>query len=111
MKEEDKLQRVARYYLYKVRRIAERYGLGDKIKDFIQANKEGKCHATKEEIAILARLCNDERIKRNDVPKLIGKSYRQCNDKGVFDKIKTLKPLGRLSKIDALLFKENLENG
>lgn len=111
MKKEERMQRIARYYLYKIKHIARKYGLEEKVKEVIRANKDGTCKATKVEIEMLARICNDERIRRNDVPKLIGKSYRHCNDKGIFDKIKVLKPLGRLSKVDVLIIKEELDNG
>jgi hypothetical protein len=55
---------------------------------------------------MLERIVDDERIERKDIPSIVGKSYRQCVDENVFDKIDTLKRQGIYSRLSALLFKE-----
>lgn len=105
MNEEDKLQELCRHYLSKLKCIANKHGLGKFIDDTIKLNKQDKCHGTKVEVELLARACDDERLTRQDVPKILGKSYRQCNDDEDFERIKKLKRVGIYSKIDTLLYK------
>lgn len=107
----EKLQELCRGYLKRLSRIANKHGLGDFVKETINANKRGECRSTEYECQMLARLCDDERVQRVDVPKMLGKSYRQCNDDGDFDKIKKLRHVGIYSKVSALLFKESRRNG
>lgn len=47
-----------------------------------------------------------DRRARVNVAKELGKSYRQCNDDGTFDKIKKLPYVGIYSKVSALLNKD-----
>lgn len=54
---------------------------------------------------MLSRCVDDERISRKDIPEILGKSYRQCESDGVFDRIKKLRHVGIYSKISALLYK------
>lgn len=105
-----KLQTICRRYLMSLYSLAEKYGLKNWLTDIIDANKSGKCKATEKEIAALSRFLDDERISRKDVPKIIGKSYRQCNEDNTFDKIKKLKRVGIYSKISALLLKHEKRN-
>ena len=56
---------------------------------------------------MLERMVDEERVERKDIPSIVGKSYRQCVDENVFDKIDTLKRQGIYSRLSALLFKEN----
>lgn len=51
----------------------------------------------------MARILDEERLERKDVPKLLGKSYRRCNEDGTFKEIKTLHRVGIYSKVSALL--------
>lgn len=99
------LQSLCREYLARLYTLASKYGLGGFIKETIQLNRQEKCQGTEEEVELLARCVNDDRIARNDIPKLFGKSYRQCESKGDFDKIKKLGHVGTYSKVSALLFK------
>lgn len=68
-------------------------------------NKRQECVGTEQEVQMLSRMVDDERIGRHEIPKLLGKSYRQCNDDGTFDNIKKLRHVGIYSKVSALLFK------
>lgn len=85
--------------------MADKHGLGFWVRDMIRENKRGECEATKNEVEMLSRICNDERVSRTDIPKILGKSYRQTNEDGDFDRIKKLKHQGIYSKVSALLFK------
>lgn len=104
MNDNDKLQVICRDYLHKLKGIASHYGLGKFIDDTIELNKQNKCHGTEEECNMMARLLDDDRLERKDVPKILGKSYRECHNDGTFDKIRKLKRVGIYSKVSALLF-------
>lgn len=99
----DKLQVLCRDYLHKLKVIAYSYGLGKFIDDTIELNKQDKCHGTEEECKLMARILDEERLERKDVPTLLGKSYRKCNEDGTFKAIKTLHRVGIYSKVSALL--------
>jgi hypothetical protein len=90
-----------------VRRIASRYGLGSFVDNVIQANRRKECESTRDEVEMLARMVNDDRIERSDIPKELGKSYRQCMEDNDFDRIKKLGRVGVYSKISVLLHKNN----
>lgn len=102
----DKLQIICRDYLHKLKGIASSYGLGKFIDDTIELNKQDKCHGTEEECNLMARILDEERLERKDVPKLLGKSYRRCNEDGTFKKVKTLHRVGIYSKVSALLLSD-----
>lgn len=99
----DVLQRLCRDYLSRLRYMASKHGLAGWVDDTIRANRRNECAATEKEVRMLARLCDDERMNRADVPQLLGKSYRQCVDDGDFDRIKKLPRTGIYSKINVLL--------
>lgn len=101
--ESDVLQAICRDYLSRLRTIASKRGLSDWLDDIIIANKNKECKATESEVEMLSRMCDDERVMRTDIPHMLGKSYRQCNDDGDFEKVRTLKRVGIYSKISALL--------
>ena len=101
----ETLQALCRDYLGKLRYMAKKHGID--VDSIIRANKRSECEATKKEVEMLSRLCDDERVARTDIPDLLGKSYRQCNDDGDFDRIKKLRHVGIYSKISALLTKED----
>lgn len=101
----DKIQELCRGYLKRLSRIANKHGLGDFVKETIKANKRGECRSTEYECQMLARLCDDERVQRVDVPKMLGKSYRHTVDDEDFEKIKKLKRVGIYSKVSVLLYK------
>ena len=102
---DDTLQTICRDYLNKLRPIAEKFGLGKFVDETVEANSRGKCVGTEEECEMLARICDDERIARKDIPEILGKSYRQANEDGDFERIKRLKHQGIYSKVSALLYK------
>jgi hypothetical protein len=86
--------------------MAEKHGLGTWLQDVIHANRRKECEGTQHEVEMLARLCDDDRIERVDVPKILEKSYRQCVEDSDFDKIKKLPHVGIYSKISTLLNKD-----
>jgi hypothetical protein len=75
------------------------------VDSIIRANRRNECEATQKEVEMLSRCVDDERIARNDIPKLLGESYRKVESDGVFDRIKRLRHVGTYSKISALLYK------
>lgn len=103
------LQAMCRDYLLRLRHMAMRHGLGRWLDTVVSENARGECAATEDEVSALSRLCDDERLLRTDVPKLLGKSYRQSNDDGDFDNIKKLRHVGIYSKVSALLYKSKIE--
>lgn len=107
MGKEEVLQELCRKYLGKLRYMAAKHGLGKFVDETIELNKQGKCRGTEYECHMLARMVDDERISRADVPKILGKSYRECCDNDDFDRIKKLKHVGIYSKVSAMLFCAN----
>lgn len=101
----DMLQELCRSYLLSMKKLADKFGLGKWVQEMIDSNMRGECEATESEVELLSRMVDDERIGRHEIPKLLGKSYRQCNDDGTFDNIKKLRHVGIYSKVSALLFK------
>lgn len=104
-KNNNTLQALCRNYLGDLRPIAEKFGLGNFVDETIEANSRGKCVGTEEECEMLARMCDDERVPRAYVPKILGKSYRQSTEDGDFERIRKLKHQGIYSKVSALLYK------
>lgn len=107
MTRNERLQAVCRDYLRRARPIANRFGLGGFVDSLISANVRNECSGTEEEVELLARCVDDERLSRQEVPKLLGKSYRQCYEDGDFDRIRKLKRTGIYSKVSALLGKKD----
>ena len=85
------LQELCRNYLSKMKSIADKFGLGKWVQETIDSNMRGECVATESEVELISRMVDDERIGRQDIPNLLGKSYRQCNEDGTFDNIKKLR--------------------
>ena len=102
-KHNETLQSLCRDYLGRLRYMGKKHGFD--VDSIIRANRKGECSGTEHEVQMLSRMVDDERIARNDIPKLIGKSYRYCEESGIFDRIKRLKHQGIYSKVIALLFK------
>lgn len=100
----ETLQALCRDYLHRLRHLAQERGLGSWINATIKENKSGECSADESEVMALSRMVDDERISRVDLPKLLGKSYRQSNDDNDFENVKKLKRVGIYSKVDALLY-------
>ncbi len=102
-KRNETLQALCRSYLSRLRYRAKKHGID--VDSIIRANKRKECEATRKEVELLSRAVDDERLSRTEVPHAIGKSYRQANDDGDFDRIKKLKHQGIYSKVSALLYK------
>ena len=102
----ETLQALCRDYLLRLRYMAKKHGID--VDSIIRANKRNECEATRKEVEMLSRACDDERISRTDIPKLLGESYRQSESNGVFSKIKKLKRVGIYSKIGAILIGNEL---
>ena len=109
-KRNRKLQELCREYLYKLRYMAKKHGLLDFVDTTIELNKQEKCKGTEYEVNLLARMVDEERLHRDEVPKLLGKSYRQCFEDEDFEKVKTLKTVGKYSKVSTLLLAAMQEN-
>lgn len=104
-KRDECLQALCRGYLLRLRRIASKYGLEGFVDDIIESNSRNECEGTRNEVEMLARMVNDDRIERSDIPKALGKSYRRCLEDKDFDRIKKLGRVGIYSKISVLLRK------
>ena len=100
---------MARAYLSRIRDIAERHGLLSWVDETIKANAENRCAATEDEVRILSRIVDEERVRRHDVPRLLGKSYRQCIDDETFEHLKTLPRVGIYDRLSVLLFAMKLK--
>lgn len=101
----ETLQALCRDYLGKLRYMAKKHGID--VDSIIRANRRKECSGTEYECQMLARMCDDERVSRTDVPNILGKSYRQSNEDGDFERIKKLKYQGIYSKVSALLYKSH----
>lgn len=98
------LQSLCRDYLGRLRHVADKHGLGGWLRSVIKSNRRGECRGTEHEVAMLSRLCDDERV-----PRVLGMSYRKANDGNFFDKVKRLRHVGVYSKIGALLLGSELK--
>ena len=99
----ETLQALCRDYLLRLRYMAKKHGID--VDGIISANRKGECSGTEREVQMLSRMVDDERVSRTDIPKILGKSYRQSNEDGDFERIKKLKHKGIYSKVSALLYK------
>ena len=105
----NKLQQLCRKYLKKLYRKARDIGLDEFVERTITENENGRCTATVEQVNMLAFLCWDDRIKREEIPDLLGLSYRFCLTGNLFKRIRKFKDKGLYSKIDTLLLSEELK--
>ena len=107
MARNETLQALCRDYLGRLRYMGKKHGID--VDSIIRANKRKECSGTEYECQMLARMCDDERVSRTEVPKILGKSYRQANEDGDFDRIKRLRHQGIFSKVSAILLGKELE--
>ena len=77
--------------------------------NIIESNSRGECSSTEEEVELLARIIDDERVARKEIPKILGKSYRQCFDDDDFNKVKKLRRVGIYSKVSAFMLKKKTD--
>lgn len=103
----EALQRLCRDYLSRLRCVASKHGLLPQLNNLIAMNERRECVSTEREVQMLSRMVDEERIARTDIPKILNKSYRECNDNGDFYKIKKLNHVGIYSKVSALLYASN----
>lgn len=106
-KRNETLQALCRDYLGKLRYMGKKHGID--VDGLIAMNRRKECSATKHEVEMLSRCVDDERVSRTEVPKILGKSYRQANEDGDFDRIKRLRHQGIFSKVSAILLGKELE--
>jgi hypothetical protein len=106
-KRNETLQALCRDYLGKLRYMGKKHGID--VDGLIRLNRQKKCEATQHEVELLSRAVDDERISRIEVPKILGKSYRQANEDGDFDRIKRLRHQGIFSKVSAILLGKEFE--
>lgn len=99
----DVLQSICREYLMRVRPIAVRFGLGGFVDAMIADNASGACKGTEEEVELLSRVCDDERVSRAELPKVLGRSYRKAYESGYIDRVRKLRRVGIYSKVSAML--------
>lgn len=104
----NSLQKLCRRYLSQLKPIAKKHCLDGWVNETIALNKNKRCKATESEVELLARCVNDERLQRNDIAPLLGKSYRQTVEDEDFERIKKLPTTGIYSKVDATLYKETI---
>ena len=71
----ETLQALCRDYLGRLRYMGKKHGID--VDSIIRANKRKECEATNKEVEMLSRCVDDERVSRTDIPKMLGKSYRQ----------------------------------
>lgn len=109
MSRNETLQSLCRQYLIKLRPLAAKFGLGWFVDDTVGKNLRNECAGTEEEVELLSRVCDDERLQRQEVPDVVGLSYRQCHEQCIFDKIKKLHRSGIYSKVGALLLGSELK--
>lgn len=111
----DKLQSIFRDYAERMRNVATKHGLGKWLDNILQANCNNECSATEEEVEMMARLVDDDRLTRLEIPPLLEKSYRMAFEDEDFENIKKLRHVGIYSKVNALLYafklKKDKENG
>lgn len=109
-KRNEVLQRLCRDYLLRLRSLAKKRGLSEWLSEMIEANRNGECKATTAEVDMLSRMVDEERIGRQEIPQMLGISYRQCNDKDYFAKIRKLRHVGVYSRNDAIILGETKFN-
>lgn len=106
-KRNETLQALCRDYLGRLRYMGKKHGID--VDGLIRLNRQKKCEATQHEVELLSRAVDDERVSRTDIPKILGKSYRQAYEDGDFDRIKRLRHQGIFSKVSAILLGKELE--
>lgn len=90
--------------------MADKHGLTTWLNQAIKDTKRKDCEPTENEVMLLSRAVDDERLSRAEIPPLLSKPYNKCLDNKDFDKIKKLKRVGIYSKVDTMLYAENLKS-
>lgn len=110
MSVDSRLQEMCRCYLSRLRYRARKHGLLGWVNATIRANKRRECEGTQQEVEMLARMVDEERMKREEIPPLLGKTYRDCFDDDDFSRIKKLHNVGNYSRVDAEIYKESIKH-
>lgn len=105
----NKLQKLCRLYLFELKRMAKRYGLLDFVQGLIKSNEKGECKAELKDVELLARIANDDRVSRVEIPKILKLSYRQVNDNDMYDQIDRIDNRSSYSRISTELLACELE--
>ena len=105
---EDSFQPLCRGYLRHLMGLASKYGIGLWLYGLLESNKRGECKAS--ECEMLSRLCDDSRVRRGDVPKMLGLSYRECVEGGVFARLKSFPKEGIYSKVSVIGYASTLKD-
>ena len=104
-----KLRQICRNYLQRLRHMADKHGLTSWLDQAIKDTKHKDCEPTEHECQMLARLVNDERVTRAQIPHLLNKPQRQCGDDDDYDKLPKLRRLGIYDKVGTLLYAEKIK--
>ena len=84
--------------------MANKHGMGGWIDETIKETYNPNCKPTEHEVELLSRAVNEERLKRTEVPPILGKNYKECFEDNDFNKIKKLPKQGVYSKVSTLLY-------
>jgi Trp operon repressor len=103
------LQEIFRSYIKVLKNKFDNETVSECINKLLCDNENGKCSATEEQVDMIAKLVDEDRMKREEIPQMFGKSYKQCVEGNIFNKIKTLPKVGIYSKVSALLLKDKLD--
>ena len=98
------LRKLCRKYLNKLRFIAQKRGLEGWLNEMISETHRKDCEPTEYETQMLARLVNEERIKRDEIPPMLGKTLTDCHNDENFEHIKKLPVVGTYSRVSAILY-------
>lgn len=104
-RKEQEIQRLTRHYLGKLKRVANKYGLGGWVDNIRKENKQGKCKSTEYTCNMLATLAQEDRMYQQDIPRLFGISYNKAFEMNLFEKIAKKKCNGTFNRVSALLLK------
>ena len=104
------LRKMCRGYLQRLRRHASKHGLTQWLNQAIEDTKRQDCSPTEQEVMLLSRAVDDERLQRTEVPPLLGKNYMECFVDEDFEKIKKLKRVGIYSKVSTLLYADKIRS-
>ena len=110
MTRHDKIQQLCVNYLNKLKGVASKFGLKDFVSKTIEANKRKECKATEEDVEMLARIADDNRVNRVDVPPILHKGYRECHEKDLFYNVRKYPNRGTYSRVSAELYANDLKN-
>ena len=105
---ENTLQILFRELLYRLRKKLSNSARCTEFIDGLRRDSiRGTCVADEGEVRLLSNALGEGTIKRREIPKKLGISYRQCIKEGIFKKIKKTRKVGIYDRISVSLFKRN----